>query len=244
MSLETVSFPDDLVITNPVATDLRSEGDDHLRNIKTAIKAAFPGLAGRAWRSQTKNTGYTVIATDNMTLLNCTAALTLALTAVATLANGHITLVWANGGAILIDPDAAETVNGAASVSIPNGCLGILHGNGAAWVCAIIDISSNVKQTLTDAATIAWNTSLGKIAAVTLGANRTMEAPTNLALGTLILEVIQDATGSRLITWNSVFKWDSGVAPVLSTAANAKDILSFYCDGTNLHGGIFVRGSA
>lgn len=35
----------------------------------------------------------------------------------------------------------------------------------------------------------------------------------------------QDATGSRTMTWPSSFKWAGGTAGVLSTAANAMDLL-------------------
>lgn len=94
-----------------------------------------------------------------------------------------------------------------------------------------------VSQTLTDQATIAWNTALGQIATVTLGGNRTFGAPTNLKVGSYILHVVQDGTGSRTITtWNSVFKWPGGVAPTLTTTASARDVFSFICDGTNLYG--------
>jgi microcystin-dependent protein len=46
MGLETVTHIDDLVIANPVATDDKSQGDDHLRNIKKAIKATFANVTG------------------------------------------------------------------------------------------------------------------------------------------------------------------------------------------------------
>jgi len=43
MALESVDHIDDLVITNPVGgSDPKSEGDDHIRNIKKALKADFP----------------------------------------------------------------------------------------------------------------------------------------------------------------------------------------------------------
>jgi hypothetical protein len=93
-----------------------------------------------------------------------------------------------------------------------------------------------VSQTLTDAATISWDTSLGQIATVTLGASRTMGAPTNLRVGTYILHVIQGGTGSYTITWNGVFKWTAGVAPTLSTVVGRRDVFSFISDGTNLYG--------
>ena len=91
-------------------------------------------------------------------------------------------------------------------------------------------------QTLTDGATINWDVSLGQIATVTPGGGRTMAAPTNLKVGTYILHVIQDVTGGKTITWNSVFKWPGGVAPTLTITPGARDLFSFVCDGTNLYG--------
>jgi hypothetical protein len=90
--------------------------------------------------------------------------------------------------------------------------------------------------TLTDASTIAWDTDLGQTATVTITDNRTFGAPTNLKNGAYYgLAVYQDSTGSRTITWNSVFKWASGSAPTLSTAASSKDFFTFRSDGTNLY---------
>src|SRR5690242_12730935 len=91
-------------------------------------------------------------------------------------------------------------------------------------------------QTLTDGATVNWDASSGIVASLTLGGNRTMAAPTNLITGTLVLHVIQDGTGSRTLTWNSVFKWQSGTAPTLSPGAGKRDVFSFISDGTNLYG--------
>jgi len=96
--------------------------------------------------------------------------------------------------------------------------------------------ANTLNQTLTDAATITWDVSAGQIATVTLGGNRTIAAPTNLKVTTYLLHVIQDGTGSRTLTWNSVFKWPAGTAPPLTTTAAARDIFSFVSDGTNLYG--------
>jgi hypothetical protein len=98
------------------------------------------------------------------------------------------------------------------------------------------DNSNARSQTLTDGTTINWDASLGRVATVTLGGNRTMAAPTNLKVGTYILYVVQDGTGGRTLTWNSAFKWTAAVAPPLTTTANARDIFSFVSDGTNLYG--------
>ena len=58
---------------------------------------------------------------------------------------------------------------------------------------------------------------------------------------TLILR--QDGTGSRTVTWPGSVEWPDGEAPVLSTAANAVDILSFLSrDGGTTWFGAFSGG--
>lgn len=110
-----------------------------------------------------------------------------------------------------------------------DGTTWISGGAGPAW--------TPTTQTLTDAATIAWDMSLGEVATVTLGGNRTLGAPTNLVDGgTYILRVIQDGTGTRTLAYNAVFKWPAATAPVLTTTAAAVDVLTFVSDGTNLYG--------
>lgn len=98
--------------------------------------------------------------------------------------------------------------------------------------------SATVDQTLTDGANIAWDLDLGQVAHVTLTDNRTLSNPTNLAVGTYILRIIQDAGGTNTLAYGNVYKWPSGIAPVLTTAGNAIDIISFYCDGTYMYGSI------
>ena len=129
----------------------------------------------------------------------------------------------------------------AGSFYIPSGSnLGVGTASPAANL-DVIGLTSDAKanvlsQTLTDAATIAWDASLGRVATVTLGASRTFGAPSNLRVGTYILHVIQGGTGSYTITWNGVFKWPAGVAPTLTTTVGARDVMSFISDGTNLYG--------
>ena len=95
---------------------------------------------------------------------------------------------------------------------------------------------------LTDGATINWDCDDYQVATVTLGGNRTMAAPTNQnAGGTYILQVVQDATGSRTLSWNAVFKWESGTAPTLASAANERTIIMFKSDGTNMYGASFWK---
>jgi len=44
MALESVTHISDLNVSNPTGTDGKNEGDDHIRNIKTALKTDFPNI--------------------------------------------------------------------------------------------------------------------------------------------------------------------------------------------------------
>jgi hypothetical protein len=99
-------------------------------------------------------------------------------------------------------------------------------------------------QTLTDATNISWNLNANQVAQVTLAGNRTLDNPTNLKSGAYYsLIVKQDATGSRTLAYGTAYKFFGGVTPVLSTTANAVDIITFISDGTNMFGSI-QRGFA
>ena len=93
----------------------------------------------------------------------------------------------------------------------------------------------NVEDTLTDQATIAWDVIASPVAKVTLGANRTLAAPsgTSPAAGQFIaLTVIQDGTGSRTLTWNATYEFTADTAPTLTTTANKGDLFIFKYNGS------------
>ena len=91
----------------------------------------------------------------------------------------------------------------------------------------------NADFALTDGATIDWAVNTSPVAKVTLGGNRTLNAPTGSASGQFIsLVVIQDGTGSRTLTWNAVYEFASDTAPTLTTTANLGDLFVFKYNGT------------
>jgi len=136
------------------------------------------------------------------------------------------------------------------ALTLTTSITGVLKGNGTAlsaasagsdYVAPATATNFTAQQyfgnvALTDAATVAWAANAAQTATFTfVSTNRTMGAPTGLVDGAFYaLAVIQNG-GSNTLTWNSVFKWAGGVAPMLSTAAAAKDYFVFRSDGTNLY---------
>jgi hypothetical protein len=140
MGLESATYVGDLVLTNPQGADQRSEGDDHLRLVKSVLQNTFPGFMGRLSRAQSKSGAYTAVLNDNQTLLFFTAAATLNLTAIATLGNGWAVWVYAGNGDVTVDPNASEEINGAVTLVIPHGQMGFIMSTGIAgdeFVCLI-----------------------------------------------------------------------------------------------------------
>ena len=89
-------------------------------------------------------------------------------------------------------------------------------------------------KTLTDAATITVDAGTGNHFRVTLGGNRTLAAPTNPTDGQrIVFEIIQDATGSRTLTWNGSYAFGTDVpSPTLTTTANKRDFVTFVYNST------------
>lgn len=54
MALETDTYTSDLVSTNPTSSDPKSQGDDHIRLIKSTVKATLPNLTGAMTSSHTE----------------------------------------------------------------------------------------------------------------------------------------------------------------------------------------------
>lgn len=111
----------------------------------------------------------------------------------------------------------------------------LIEGAPQAWPTLQTDNTYFTFQTLTDAATIVNDLGVSPNSKVTLTASgHAMGAPSNIVNGgKYTYRIVQDGTGSRTMTWNAVFKWPGGVAPVLSTAVSAIDAFSFVSpDGT------------
>jgi hypothetical protein len=197
-------------------------------------------------------TGVTFGATDKSTKTlfadgtNIVDTGTVSLTGVQTLTNKTLTapildeINDSNGNEEIIFTTTASAVNeitiaNAATSNSPNISvtgddtnIGLSVSTKGTGLILFNDGAYNADATLTDGATITWDVGSSPVAKVTLAGNRTLSAPTNSASGQFIsLTVIQDATGSRLLTWNSAYEFTGDTAPTLTTTASKADIFVF-----------------
>ena len=106
-------------------------------------------------------------------------------------------------------------------------------GASAAAAAAATTIESGALApavvSLTDAATIAVDASLGNDFRVTINGSRTMGNPANPADGQqIIFQVTQGAAGSGTLNWGDAYEFASDLPqPTLSTTAGHTDLLGF-----------------
>lgn len=88
--------------------------------------------------------------------------------------------------------------------------------------------TSAAEVALVDGATITPDFNTGINFGVTLGGNRTLANPTNAKSGQSgLIFITQDATGGRTLAFGTNWLFPGG-DPVLSTAANAIDVISYF----------------
>lgn len=107
------------------------------------------------------------------------------------------------------------------------------------------DLANNINtstQILTDAASVSWDVTIGKVATLNLtsgvGVTRNIANPTGTRSGEIyILHIVQeDSTARSIQAWGSAFKWTAATKPPSSSGSGTRDIYSFICDGTSLYG--------
>ena len=157
MPLETGTFISDLVATNPTGTDSKSEGDNHLRLIKSTIKATFPNIAGAVTRTHTQLNNALDKTGDTMTGPLAQAAGTAALPSYTF--SGDVNtgmwspaadvLAWSTGGSERLRVDSSGNVG--VGTNSPAAGLDVRNGNirvGGAAAGKFLGFSASNTQVL------------------------------------------------------------------------------------------------
>lgn len=196
-------------------------------------------------------TSYTYVTGDKGKLITHSNAAAIAATLPQ--AGGSFPAGWwvdvqnTGAGTLTITP-TTSTIDGGASLALPSG-QGVRiasdgtnyftqRGMGAGASTGAVNVftknQSVAPSALTSGSTISVDASLSNNFKLVLATNATLSNPTNATDGMVVnIRIKQDATGSRTLAYGSAYKWPGGTAPVLSTAANAVDLLSMYYDSTD-----------
>jgi len=165
MGLETGTFIDDLVPSNPVGpSDPKSQGDDHLRLLKSVLQNTFPN-AGKAFRFPGflfRNANYTILAADQNSLISASGALTNITLTLPTLAagdDGWSVYVYRADNIIANSVTIAGTINNVTNYSLERQFQYVkLTWSGSTWIATAENIdlpyrvvTKNATATLTAA---------------------------------------------------------------------------------------------
>ena len=180
MGLESGSFLDDLVASNPAGTDSKSQGDNHIRLIKSLLKATFIG-ATRAFHfpaaPAAKTSSYSIVLTDQNSLIRGDAssgAITFTLPLGSAVFSGYeVTIMKSDSSSndLTIDGNGAETINGASTSVISTQYVSRkFRWEGSEWkiISASELITAALLSLVIGTNTQAWDAALDDIAALAL----------------------------------------------------------------------------
>lgn len=224
-----VAVSGDISITNGGVVDITADAIVNA-DINPSAGIAFSKLAalsnGAILVGNGSNVATAVTPTGDVTISNAgvTSIAADAIVDADINANAEIAVSkLANGTARqLLQTDAAGTgVEWATNVDIP----GTLDVTGVGTFDAA---TRGAIGTLTDAATITPDFAVANHFRVTLGDNRLLANPTNIAPGQSgVIFITQDASGSRDLSYDTYWEFSSGQTPTLTTTSGAVDALVY-----------------
>ena len=194
----------------PSATALTSI-NNVTTSINTVLAATSAALATSIGNSNTNiTTNINAISSINTVIGNVSSALATSIGNHLPLAGGTLTGT-VSGTDIYLEDNLAVGVN---------TFLGKQFHIGTA---AVADLVS-----LTDGANVAVDFNAGQNFHLTLGGNRILDNPSNCVAGQVgSIFIIQDAAGSRTLSYGTSWEFPAGTAPTLSTSVDAADRLDY-----------------
>lgn len=90
----------------------------------------------------------TIVKADRGKCNDCSAALTLDLTAAATMGVGWAGFVKADGGDVIVDPNGSETIEGASTLTVSDGTTALIYTDATTWYVAFATPVASTDVTL------------------------------------------------------------------------------------------------
>lgn len=137
--------------SNTTLNGIGIAGSNSVKNGDDALRQLMADTASAITKVVDKTGSYTALKTDFNQMIRATGTLTLNLTAAATLTAGWSLWVKGDGGAVTVDPNGSEQINGAATLSVPDGSSALIICTGSAFRAVVFgDVTLTGTQTLTD----------------------------------------------------------------------------------------------
>jgi len=226
MGIETFEFIDDLVAANPTSTDNVSEGDDHLRGLKTTLKNTFPNVTGAITPTETELNYVDGVTSAIQTQLDAKATAAQGTTADAALPKaggaltGAVTTTSTFDGVDIATRDAILTsTTTTAGAALPKA--------GGTMTGAITTLAITETEATSSASTYTIDLANGTLFEVTHATLCTVTMPT--AAAGKSFTVISTVPAA----WSGTIIWSGGAAP---TTGSAKTIYSFISNGSSWYG--------
>lgn len=226
MALETPVYIDTLNALNPAGGDSPKLGDDHIRNLKSAIKATFPNITGAVTPTHTELNFVDGVTSAIQAQLDGKQASDAALTALAGLSIIADRLVYGSGSdafSLLVFDTAARLL------------LTDKKFSGVATFDSSYSEKVNARGSISGAQTI--DCTLGTYVTATISGATTFTFSNPGSSGYMRGFTLEVTNPAAYITWPASVKWSNGLAPTLTTTG--VDLLLF----TTIDAGTTWRGS-
>ncbi len=227
-------------------TDVKTKIGDPIKALADAINTAL--VAFTNFGSRNVSAADTTVAGDHMLTIECTGTFTETLLTAATAGAGYLVSIKNVGtGVITVALQTATdtlegTVNGTMTIQ-PNGSVWLKTNLGATGYYSFAGSTGSVQSwtaaqrgvpvaLTSSAASIAIDLNLANNFTHTTTENTTLAAPSNPVAGQSGVIVITQGAAAKTLAYNSFWKSPSGTPPVLTSAANSVDLLSYYVESS------------
>lgn len=199
--------------------------------IKSAVTTAFGSRLLNAVNAQTST--YTVQTSDAGKIIRCTGTFTVTLPELATVDTGWpVVVLNAGTGAITIDGDASETINGSATQVLAAGEFAILSSDSSDWTM-LKTAGAGGTAAKTSAYTVAIQDNRGTILADASSAAFTVTLPAAATAGAgfrITIKKSDSSTNTVTIDGDGTEEIDGATTFVLR---NQYEFATLVCDGSD-----------
>lgn len=139
--------------SNTTLNGIGIAGSNSVKNGDDALRQLMADTASAITKVVDKSGTYTALKTDFNQMIRATGTLTLNLTAAATLTAGWCIWVKGDGGAVTVDPNSSEQINGATTLALADGFSAFMVCTGTAFRAVVLsngDVTLTGTQTLTN----------------------------------------------------------------------------------------------